>query len=181
MKSFIPVIFIFIALGASPSSASGAELRPSMDWFTVDGGGGSGRGKSSSAGYTLVGTIGQPDANIATLVQRSLAEARDPSAVEFGVVSQSTFTLHSGFWPGASIQPPFPALSIRRDGSSTIILSWPRSALTFYVIGGTNLVRRKDDGWAPVVGEVVVVGDRHEMSLRVAGAARFFQLVPDGL
>lgn len=179
MKSLIPVVFI--ALRVLGSSALGAELQPRIEWSTIDGGGDRARGRSSSASYTLVGTVGQPDANTVTMVQRGLVEAGDPAAVEFGVVPQSAYTLCGGFWPGALKQPLFPPLSIRRDGSSTIILSWPRSALTFSVIGGTNLVRRKDDGWAPVIGEAVVVGDHYEMNLRVTGAVRFFQLVPEGL
>ncbi len=171
MKTLIPVTLV--ALHVLLSSSSGAETRQSLEWFTIAGGGDRVRGKSDFASYTLVGTIGQPDANPVALVPRSLADVAGPP--------ESTYVFQGGFWPGASSQPLFPSLSIRRDGSSTIILSWPRSAWSFYVIGGTNLVRRKDDGWAPVIGEAVVVGDHYEMNLRVTGSARFFQLVPDRL
>ncbi len=48
-----------------------------LSWWTVDGGGGSG----ASAGYTLMGTAGQPDA---------------------GSLSAGGYTLSGGFWVGES-------------------------------------------------------------------------------
>jgi len=48
----------------------------SLNWWTVDGGG----GKSTSSGYILEGTIGQPDAG--------------PTLQGDG------YTLQGGFWPG---------------------------------------------------------------------------------
>ena len=58
----------------APASAGGSYT---LDWYTVDGGGGT----SSSASYSLSGTIGQPDAS---------------------VLSGGSYTLAGGFWPGAS-------------------------------------------------------------------------------
>ena len=51
----------------------------SIDWYTIDGGGGT----SSGGGFTLSGTIGQPDA---------------------GVLSGGGFTLTGGFWAIAGAQ-----------------------------------------------------------------------------
>jgi hypothetical protein len=48
-----------------------------LTWWTVDGGGGG----SSDGGYTLMGTVGQPDAGDA--------------------LSGGGYTLTGGFWPGA--------------------------------------------------------------------------------
>jgi hypothetical protein len=50
-----------------------------LAWWTVDGGGGT----SSGDGYTLSGTIGQPDA---------------------GVWQGNSYTLAGGFWGGAAAQ-----------------------------------------------------------------------------
>jgi hypothetical protein len=50
-----------------------------LTWFSVDGGG----GYSSASGYTLDGTIGQPDA---------------------GVLGGGGYTLVGGFWSGAAAQ-----------------------------------------------------------------------------
>jgi hypothetical protein len=57
----------------APASAGGNYT---LDWYTVDGGGGT----SSSASFGLSGTIGQPDASVS---------------------SGGSYTLAGGFWPGA--------------------------------------------------------------------------------
>ena len=53
-----------------------------MDWFTVDAGG----GRSSGGGFNVEGTFGQPDA---------------------GDASGSGFALRGGFWPGELPDPLF--------------------------------------------------------------------------
>ncbi len=50
-----------------------------LNWWTVDGGG---HTFSTGDGYTLGGTIGQPDA---------------------GVMEGGPYALHGGFWPGGSV------------------------------------------------------------------------------
>ena len=75
-----------------------------IDWWTVDGGGGT----STGGVYTLSGTIGQPDA---------------------GQTSGGTFTLVGGFWGVvAAIQTPgAPLLSaVLTNGAVTVF--WPRPA-----------------------------------------------------
>jgi hypothetical protein len=60
-----------------------ASAQPTIDWYTIDGGGGT----SSGGVFTLSGTIGQPDA---------------------GVMSGGSFTLTGGFWVGFSAGGPTP-------------------------------------------------------------------------
>ena len=64
------------------SSVSAATLDGDYDlsWWTVDGGGGT---LSTGEGYTLGGTVGQPDA---------------------GVLTGEGYTLAGGFWGGASVE-----------------------------------------------------------------------------
>jgi hypothetical protein len=71
-----------------------------IDWYTIDGGGGT----SSGGPYTLSGTIGQPDA---------------------GRLSGGNFVLDGGFWAGvfAVQQVGAPTLHIERSGSN-VIISW---------------------------------------------------------
>jgi hypothetical protein len=76
-KWFLPTLIILVLAGtllvvASVSAVTGFSL----DWWTVDGGGGN---ASAGGGYSLDGTIGQPDA---------------------GSSSGDTYTLASGFWVG---------------------------------------------------------------------------------
>ncbi len=76
----ISALAIFAALAFS----SAAHAQPfAIDWYTVDGGGGTSAGGS----FTLSGTIGQPDA---------------------GVMSGGSFTLSGGFWVGGGSVPPNP-------------------------------------------------------------------------
>jgi len=71
----------------------------SIDWFTIDGGGGA----SSAGSYTLSGTIGQPDA---------------------GTLSGGNYTLQGGFWPGVTdATPEVPTMFIQLTGTS-VTVSW---------------------------------------------------------
>ncbi len=74
---------------ASLLGAAAASAQPfAIDWYTIDGGGGT----SSGGNFTLSGTIGQPDAG--------------------PTMSGGSFTLTGGFWaatPTGSSCPPCPA------------------------------------------------------------------------
>jgi len=89
-----------------------------MDWFTVEGGGGT----SSSGPYSLCGTIGQPDA---------------------GVMSGGDFTLQGGFWGVvAAVQTPgAPLLTVTRS-NAVVIVSWSAPADGWMLHATTNLVTR---------------------------------------
>ena len=87
----------------------------SIDWFTIDGGG----GVSSGGGYTLSGTIGQPDA--ATL-------------------SGGGYTLIGGFWSLVAAIPTSaaPPLTITRDLATGVVkVSWD-AATTAFVLEETD-------------------------------------------
>jgi len=66
-------------LGTSGTSGTGSASYD-LSWWTVDGGGAA---FSTNGGYTLGGTLGQPDA---------------------GVMSGEGYTLAGGFWGGAAVQ-----------------------------------------------------------------------------
>ncbi len=76
----------------------------SLDWWSVDGGG----GQSTGGAFTVAGTVGQPDA---------------------GRMSGGSFSLDGGFWGGiAAIQTPVaPWLSIVHTPGQ-ITVAWPRPA-----------------------------------------------------
>ncbi|MGQ0629171.1 MAG: EF-hand domain-containing protein [Phycisphaerales bacterium] len=74
------------------ATAAPLHAQYSITWFTIDGGGGT----SSSATFTLSGTIGQCDA---------------------GSSSAETFTLAGGFWPNAVTAPTPPcSVDFNNDG-----------------------------------------------------------------
>ena len=102
-----------------------AQAQPySIDWFTMDGGG----GVSSGGDYTLNGTLGQPDA---------------------GTLSVGSYALEGGFWPGiaAPSTTGAPTLFIQLSGNSVIIF-WP-SPSTGFVLQQTASLGRP--AWSNVV------------------------------
>src|ERR1700752_4218360 len=83
------------------ASLAGAQTY-SIDWFTIDGGGGA----STGGVYSVSGTIGQPDA---------------------GHMSGGNYNLDGGFWGIiAAIQTPGgPSLRVVLSGTNTVIVAWP--------------------------------------------------------
>lgn len=79
----------------------------SIDWYSIDGGGGT----SSGGNYSLTGTIGQPDA---------------------GTLSGGSYTLTGGFMSiVTAIQTPgAPRLKVTRSGND-VIVSWPDPSTDF--------------------------------------------------
>ena len=80
----------------------------SIDWFTIDGGGGTGTGGV----YSISGTVGQPDA---------------------GHLSGGNFTLDGGFWGIISTVQTIgaPNLNIQVTATNTIMVSWPSPSTGF--------------------------------------------------
>ncbi len=107
---------LFILLGLL-LPALGSAQQYSIDWFTVDGGG----GPSTGGVYTVSGTIGQPDA---------------------GAMSSGTFTLSGGFWAAiAAVQTPgAPYLWITLTATNTALIWWELSSTSWRLQATTNLV-----------------------------------------
>src|SRR6267378_4675534 len=89
-------------------AVSGPAQSYSIDWFTVDGGGGT----STGGVFSVSGTIGQPDA---------------------GHMSGGNFTIDGGFWGiVAAIQTPgAPTLRVVRTTTNTVVLAWPAPSAGF--------------------------------------------------
>ncbi len=98
-----------IGLATAMAATAGAQTY-SIDWFTIDGGGGT----STGGTYSLSGTIGQPDA---------------------GVMTGGSYSLTGGFWSIQAIDiPGFPRLSITPAGNN-VIISWTPGTLGFVLQG----------------------------------------------
>jgi hypothetical protein len=80
----------------------------SIDWFTIDGGGGT----STGGVYSVSGTIGQPDA---------------------GHLSGGNFTLDGGFWGIITTVQTVgaPNLTIQPTATNTVMISWPSPSTGF--------------------------------------------------
>jgi hypothetical protein len=87
-----------------------ARAQYSIEWSTIDGGGGT----STNGQYSLSGTIGQPDAG--------------------ATMTGGTYSLNGGFWGLlAAVQTPgAPTLTITLNPQfSTITISWPSPSTGF--------------------------------------------------
>jgi hypothetical protein len=75
----------------------------SINWFTIDGGGGT----STGGVYSVSGTIGQPDAG--------------------GPMTGGNYSLTGGFWSLLSVvqTPGAPLLTITFTATNTAVISWP--------------------------------------------------------
>jgi len=129
--------------------AATARAQYAIDWFTVDGGGAS----SSGGAYTLTGTIGQPDAAIASGV---------------------SYTLEGGFWSGFASTPtePVPSLRIQNNGAS-VTLAWPAPSTEFQLEEATTLTAAT---WTNVNTAPTVVGGEQQVNQPLAPAGRFYRL-----
>lgn len=88
----------------------------SIDWFTIDGGGGT----STGGVFSLTGTIGQPDAG--------------------GPLTGANYFLTGGFWALSALQTPgAPFLSIKLTTTNTAMVFWPSPSSGFNPQVITNL------------------------------------------
>ena len=122
----------------------------SIDWFTIDGGGGT----STGGVYTVSGTIGQPDA---------------------GHMSGGNFTIDGGFWGiiGAIQSPGSPLLRVLRTSTNTVVVAWPAPSTGFSLQQNTNL---NTTIWASVTNTVNMVGSENQVIVAPPVGNRFYRL-----
>jgi hypothetical protein len=98
----------------------------SIDWHTIDGGGGT----STGGVYSVTGTIGQPVAS--------------------PLMSGGNYTLLGGFWAIQAVQTPgAPLLSIARTTTNTVAVFWPSPSTDFTLQQSPNSVAGVN--WSNVV------------------------------
>ena len=122
----------------------------SIDWFTIDGGGGT----STGGVYSVSGTIGQPDA---------------------GHMSGGNFSLDGGFWSIiAAVQlPGSPLLRIVLTTTNTVVVAWPAPSTGFGL--QQNSVPNAG-GWGNVTNTVNVVGSENQVIVSPPTGNRFYRL-----
>jgi hypothetical protein len=123
----------------------------SLDWFSVDGGGGT----SSGGGYSVSGTIGQPDA---------------------GVMSGGSFTLQGGFWSLPSTAPlaGAPTLSVTQS-DGVVRIAWAHTA-TGWVLESTPALSGVGLAWTPVNLSYQNDGSNFYLTFNAPSGDLFFRL-----
>jgi hypothetical protein len=125
----------------------------SIDWSTIDGGGGT----STGGVYSVSGTVGQPDA---------------------GAMSGGPYTLSGGFWGVvAAVQTPgAPLLSISANSQlSTINVSWPLPA-NGWILEWTNRVDTVSGPWPQVSPPYQTNSTRAWVEVSAPAGNRFYRL-----
>lgn len=122
-----------------------------IDWFTIDGGGGT----STGGVFSVTGTIGQPDA---------------------GHMSGGSYSVDGGFWGiiGAVQIPGSPTLTVFATVTNTVIVSWPASSGSFSLQQNSNL---STVNWSGVTNVVNTVGTNNQVKIAPPIGSRFYRLV----
>jgi len=122
-----------------------------MDWFTIDGGGGT----STGGVYSVTGTVGQPDA---------------------GIMSGGNYTLHGGFWGiVAAVQTPgAPLLSVFRTPTNTVAITWPSPSTDWTLQRNTDSIT--SGNWSNVTGGILDDGTTKTLLVNPPAGKQFFRL-----
>ncbi len=142
------VLAVSLALACSlPVSAQNF----SIDWFSIDGGGGT----SAGGNFSLSGTIGQPDASVQPMTGGS-------------------FTLTGGFWSLFAVQTPdAPRLSIQRISGSSVRVVWPSPSAGFVLQQISDL---NATNWVNAPQSVSDNGTSQFITVSPANGRRFYRL-----
>jgi hypothetical protein len=99
MKTGLKIILLALSLMALVARA---QTNYTIDWFTIDGGGGT----STGGVYAVSGTIGQPDAS--------------------GAMTGGNYSLTGGFWSLIAVVQTagLPNLTITFVGPNSVVVSW---------------------------------------------------------
>jgi hypothetical protein len=123
----------------------------SIDWSTVDGGGGT----SIGGVYSVTGTIGQPDA---------------------GTMSGGNYSVAGGFWGLiAAVQTPgAPLLTVFRTTTNTVAVFWPSPSTGFTLQQNTNGIGTVN--WSNVVTAPLDDGTTKTFIVNPPTGNRFYRL-----
>ena len=123
----------------------------SVDWYSIDGGGGT----STGGVYSVTGTIGQPDV---------------------GHMSGGNYSLDGGFWGIiAAVQTPgAPFLTVSLTATNTVLVYWPYPSTGFNLQQNTLL---GTTNWTSVTNAPTQVGPRWEVIVPSPSGNRFYRLL----
>jgi hypothetical protein len=149
MKTTCHILLLSLSALIWPQAAFAQAF--SIDWHTIDGGGGT----STGGVFSVSGTTGQPDA---------------------GVMSGSGYSLAGGFWGIISaIQTPgAPLLTIRRTLPDAVVVSWPSPSTGFVLQQNQDL---NTANWTTPSQSVADNGTNKFIIVNPPTGNRFYRLV----
>ena len=122
----------------------------SIDWFTVDGGGGT----SGVGVYEISGTIGQPDA---------------------GSLIAGDYVIDGGLWSDveAAPEPGPPGLTISGVYHGVILITWPAPSTGYVLQQSTTLTTTN---WLAVPNPPIVVNGEMQITVSPTVGNRYYRL-----
>ena len=123
----------------------------SIDWSTLDGGGGT----STGGVYAVSGTIGQPDAG--------------------GPMTNGQYSVTGGFWSFMAVQTPgAPRLTIQGTTTNAVLVTWPSPSLGYALQQNSDL---NTTNWLAVIPAPEDNGTTKTVSITPASGRKFFRLM----
>jgi hypothetical protein len=140
MKTRRILVITFAMLGL----AGAAQAQFSINWFTIDGGGGT----SAGGPFSVSGTIGQPDA---------------------GGLAGGPFKVEGGFWGGITVlqTPGAPALKIKLIAGGLAVLSWAVDVTGFALEETTAIAQ--PNSWSATPQPIVDTATEHTVTVSASG------------
>src|SRR5437016_6007753 len=149
-RSALRIGLLMVGLLLAASTVRGQNF--TIDWFTIDGGGGT----STGGVYSVSGTVGQPDASSQPL-------------------AGGNFSLTGGFWSLFAVQTPgAPLLTIKLTPTNTALVSWPSPSTGFALQQNTNL---NTANWTTAPQTVTDNGTNRFIVVNPPVGNRFYRLV----
>lgn len=150
-KTWRILVILCFLIGGHCLPASAQDY--SIDWFTVDGGGGT----STGGVFSVSGTIGQPDASATTM-------------------TGGDFSLTGGFWSLQLIvqTPGVPKLSVFSIDADTVVISWPSPSTGWELQQNTDL---NTTDWMTPAESISNDGTKKFITVTPATGNRFYRLV----
>ncbi len=150
MKFVRLILFCLAAVTCATAPKAVAEFY-SIDWFTIDAGG----GKSTGGVYYVSGTIGQPDAS-------------EP-------MTGGNFAITGGFWSLLSVVPTpgAPLLTITHTSTNTMLVSWSSYSSDFILQQNGNL---NTTNWISPIETVFESGTTKFILVNPATGTQFYRL-----
>jgi hypothetical protein len=146
---FANKIYLGLAIAFALTVSASAQSY-SIDWYTIDGGGGT----STGGVYSVSGTIGQPDAS--------------------GAMTGGNYSVVGGFWSLFAVQTPgAPTLRIFLTTTNTAVLAWLAPSTGWTLQSNTNLATTI---WAGVTNAVNVVGSENQVVISPPAGNKYFRL-----
>ena len=152
MNKTLANLFAFSVVAAFSAHAQSYTI----DWSTIDGGGGT----STGGVYAVSGTRGQPDAG--------------------PTMSGCNSSLTGGFWSLLSVVPTpgVPLLSISFTSTNTALVSWPSPSTGWTLQQNTNSVAGLN--WSNAPGTIQDNGTVKSLLVNPPTGNRFYQLFKPG-